>query len=247
MEKERTPSYVFGPVPSRRLGRSLGVDVVPFKTCTYDCVYCQLGRTTQRTTQRQEYVPADEVIGQVQTWLAQGEAADYILALKEKRREHAQPTAASFAGEAGPLRREPCPGRGQRQRILDELLASLPDDAPVQQAVAGVRWTAVVSRTCGLASRLPSACSSPAPLGSEVGDWKGSSARDLAHLVRSPDLHQASLGLAALNSLLPVDANQGTDENAAAVLAEVGRGRTVAVVGHFPFTSSFGRPPDRCG
>ncbi|MHC4337705.1 MAG: radical SAM protein, partial [Planctomycetota bacterium] len=35
--------YLFGPVPSRRLGRSLGVDVVPFKVCTLDCVYCQLG------------------------------------------------------------------------------------------------------------------------------------------------------------------------------------------------------------
>ena len=42
------PQLVYGPVPSRRLGRSLGVDLVPFKTCTYDCVYCQLGRTTAR-------------------------------------------------------------------------------------------------------------------------------------------------------------------------------------------------------
>ena len=43
--------YVFGPALSRRLGRSLGVDVLPFKTCTYDCVYCQLGRTTDRTVE----------------------------------------------------------------------------------------------------------------------------------------------------------------------------------------------------
>jgi wyosine [tRNA(Phe)-imidazoG37] synthetase (radical SAM superfamily) len=41
---------VYGPVPSRRLGRSLGVDLVPFKTCSYDCIYCQLGRTTALTT-----------------------------------------------------------------------------------------------------------------------------------------------------------------------------------------------------
>ena len=54
--------YVFGPVPSRRLGRSLGVDLVPFKTCTYDCIYCQLGRTTKKTIQRQEYVPLDKVL-----------------------------------------------------------------------------------------------------------------------------------------------------------------------------------------
>ena len=44
--------YVFGPALSRRLGRSLGIDVVPFKTCTYDCVYCQLGPTTVHTLER---------------------------------------------------------------------------------------------------------------------------------------------------------------------------------------------------
>ncbi len=46
--------HVFGPVPSRRLGRSLGVDLVPFKTCSYDCIYCQLGRTTCKTVERKE-------------------------------------------------------------------------------------------------------------------------------------------------------------------------------------------------
>lgn len=55
-------SYIFGPVPSRRLGRSLGVDLVPFKTCTYDCIYCQLGRTTCLTTQRDEWVPLEGVL-----------------------------------------------------------------------------------------------------------------------------------------------------------------------------------------
>ncbi len=53
--------HVFGPVPSRRLGRSLGVDLVPFKVCTYDCIYCQLGRTTRKTTERKEWVPLNEV------------------------------------------------------------------------------------------------------------------------------------------------------------------------------------------
>ena len=57
--------YVYGPVPSRRLGRSLGVDLVPFKTCTYDCIYCQLGRTTNKTIERKEWVPCDTVIDQV--------------------------------------------------------------------------------------------------------------------------------------------------------------------------------------
>jgi wyosine [tRNA(Phe)-imidazoG37] synthetase (radical SAM superfamily) len=62
-------SYVFGPVPSRRLGRSLGVDVVPFKTCSYDCVYCQLGRTTCKTIERKEWVPLDDVLSEVKSRL----------------------------------------------------------------------------------------------------------------------------------------------------------------------------------
>ena len=59
---KRQGQYVYGPVPSRRLGRSLGVDLVPFKTCTYDCVYCQLGKTTHKTIQRKEWVPLDKLI-----------------------------------------------------------------------------------------------------------------------------------------------------------------------------------------
>jgi len=51
---------VYGPVPSRRLGRSLGIDLVPFKTCTYDCVYCPLGRTTNKTLERKQYIAVVE-------------------------------------------------------------------------------------------------------------------------------------------------------------------------------------------
>ena len=57
--------YIFGPVPSRRLGRSLGIDLVPFKTCTYDCIYCQLGRTTCKTLERKEWVPLDAVVDEL--------------------------------------------------------------------------------------------------------------------------------------------------------------------------------------
>ena len=56
---------VYGPVPSRRLGRSLGVDLVPLKTCTYDCVYCRLGRTTSKTVRRQRWVDPARVVAQV--------------------------------------------------------------------------------------------------------------------------------------------------------------------------------------
>ena len=49
MTTSQTQRYLFGPVHSRRLGLSLGIDVVPMKTCTFNCIYCQLGRTTQQT------------------------------------------------------------------------------------------------------------------------------------------------------------------------------------------------------
>jgi wyosine [tRNA(Phe)-imidazoG37] synthetase (radical SAM superfamily) len=62
MDRSSTPlKYIFGPVPSRRLGRSLGVDLVPYKTCTFDCIYCDLGRTTHKTTSRQSYVVSEEI------------------------------------------------------------------------------------------------------------------------------------------------------------------------------------------
>ena len=53
--------YIFGPVPSRRLGRSLGVDLVPYKTCTFDCIYCDVGRTTHKTISRQPFVSPEEI------------------------------------------------------------------------------------------------------------------------------------------------------------------------------------------
>jgi len=68
--------YIFGPVPSRRLGRSLGVDLVPFKTCTYDCIYCQLGRTTNKTVERREWVPLDDVLAELEQKLTT--KPDYI-------------------------------------------------------------------------------------------------------------------------------------------------------------------------
>ena len=68
--------YIFGPVPSRRLGRSLGVDLVPFKTCTYDCIYCQLGRTTHKTIERRQWIPLNDVMAELDKKLAA--RPDYI-------------------------------------------------------------------------------------------------------------------------------------------------------------------------
>ena len=71
--------HLYGPVPSRRLGRSLGIDLVPHKICTYDCIYCQIGKTTERTLLRKEYVPVGEILEEVKAFL-QGEhpPVDYL-------------------------------------------------------------------------------------------------------------------------------------------------------------------------
>jgi len=65
-------------VPSRRLGRSLGIDIVPLKHCTLDCVYCQLGRTTQKTIERRDYVPVEAVLAELRDTLKKGLKADFI-------------------------------------------------------------------------------------------------------------------------------------------------------------------------
>ena len=72
----------FGPVPSRRLGRSLGINNIPPKICTYACVYCQVGHTTRMTAERKEYYKYDMVIEDVLAKIAQvreeGDVIDYL-------------------------------------------------------------------------------------------------------------------------------------------------------------------------
>lgn len=70
--------YIFGPVPSRRLGVSAGIDLVIPKTCTLDCVYCECGHTTNLTLSREEYVPTDEVIVELNDYLSSSPELDYL-------------------------------------------------------------------------------------------------------------------------------------------------------------------------
>lgn len=62
-------SYVYGPVPSRRLGQSLGIDPIPFKTCNYNCVYCQLGRTTPLKNERKAFFQVEKILAEVRVAL----------------------------------------------------------------------------------------------------------------------------------------------------------------------------------
>jgi wyosine [tRNA(Phe)-imidazoG37] synthetase (radical SAM superfamily) len=75
-------AIAFGPVPSRRLGRSLGVNNIPPKSCSYSCVYCQVGRTAELATERRAFYPAEEIFRQVEARVREvrmrGEAIDYL-------------------------------------------------------------------------------------------------------------------------------------------------------------------------
>ena len=71
-------AYVFGPIASRRLGVSLGVDLVPPKTCPLDCVYCEAGKTTDLTRERREYVPVDKVLEELDAVLSKHPKLDYV-------------------------------------------------------------------------------------------------------------------------------------------------------------------------
>ncbi len=70
--------HLYGPVPSRRLGYSLGVDLLPFKTCSLGCVYCQLGRTKKATIRRGQFFSAKQILQEVQEFLKSGARVDFI-------------------------------------------------------------------------------------------------------------------------------------------------------------------------
>jgi wyosine [tRNA(Phe)-imidazoG37] synthetase (radical SAM superfamily) len=71
-------ALLYGPVPSRRLGFSLGVDILPFKTCSMDCVYCQLGSVPRTVVRRREYVPVADVLAQIKAALGSGRRIDAV-------------------------------------------------------------------------------------------------------------------------------------------------------------------------
>ena len=72
------PRFVYGPVASRRLGFSLGVDIIPFKTCTLDCVYCQLGSTGRSTVRRRSWYPPEAILAQIKEAIDSGQRIDVI-------------------------------------------------------------------------------------------------------------------------------------------------------------------------
>ncbi len=119
--------------------------------------------------------------------------------------------------------------------IIDELLERLGDDTPVRSVLVGAHWTVVCSRGCGMASTLfDNQCHGHAQV-REAGRLHTMSALQLAEYARSDNPLEASIGVATINSLLQADERNAVEINAGEVLAEQGRGKKVALVGHFPF------------
>ncbi|MBR8700641.1 GTP 3',8-cyclase [Fusobacterium sp. DD29] len=85
---------IFGPIPSRRLGRSLGISPIPKKTCNYSCVYCQLGRTDKMTNTRKEYFPLEVIIKEFKDYLKEIDDFDVVSIVGE-----GEPTLYSRLGE----------------------------------------------------------------------------------------------------------------------------------------------------
>ncbi len=126
-------------------------------------------------------------------------------------------------------------------KLINDLLATLPD-GPVQDVRVGAFWTGVVVEVadqarCGLASTMrgESHHYGGGPAVREAGGLMERSARELAELAQSDSLMEASIGMAAINALLPNQEDQWVDLNAEEVIARHGAGKQVALVGHFPF------------
>ena len=119
--------------------------------------------------------------------------------------------------------------------VLDNLLNNLNVDAPVRSILVGAHWTVVCSRHCGMASTLMDNHPHGHSQVRDVGYLDTKTARELVEYARSDNLLEASIGVAAINSLLEVDESQAVEINAVDVLIENGRNKNVALIGHFPF------------
>lgn len=121
-------------------------------------------------------------------------------------------------------------------KAIDDIIATLKDDCPVQEVRACILWTAVVSKSCGLASTLrdegPHHTKNPVP---DAGALTTKTARELASYANSDSPPEASIGMAAINSLIDINLNHCVEKNAFEILKAEGKDKKVAIVGHFPF------------
>ena len=132
-------------------------------------------------------------------------------------------------------------------KVVDAVLSQLPDtNEQVQDVLVGIHWTTVFSRSVGLASSLTGSAQHGEEKVRDVGNLHTKPVRELAEWIRSDNLLEASIGMAAINSLLTVNESQAVEINAGDILAQRGRDKNIAVVGHFPFVRNLRTLAKQC-
>ncbi len=120
-------------------------------------------------------------------------------------------------------------------KILESIIEGLRTDYPAEKVLIGRHWTAVVSRSCGLASSMSQEC---ATHDFEEGNGRALTdftALELARRALSDDISEASLGLAAINSLIDVNMDRCIAIDGAEILMKKGKEKNISIIGHFPF------------
>ncbi len=119
--------------------------------------------------------------------------------------------------------------------ILNSLINSIQEDAPVEDVRRGLNWTAVVSRRVGLASSMAEGTGCSHGQGESMeGSFTETTALRLAHYCLDSNTTKASLGLAAINSLLDIDPGRYSDSDGLQIAKDMGKGKNICVIGHFP-------------
>lgn len=131
--------------------------------------------------------------------------------------------------------------------LYELLLKSLPKEPiPVRKVVVGVHWTLVCSTYCGLSSTLTNCGPHGHAKMRDVGKLEEKTAQQLAEWIVSDNFLEASVGMAAINSLISVDEKKLVQKNASEVITEEGKGKNVTIVGHFPFVEQIKSIPNHC-
>lgn len=131
--------------------------------------------------------------------------------------------------------------------IYHQLLNTLPKEPfPIKKVIVGVHWTLVCSKYCGLASTLVNCGPHGHSSVRDVGVLQTKSANELSEWILSENYLEASIGMAAINSLIDVDESKLVKMNASEIIAKKGKGKNVVIIGHFPFVKTIRGIPKNC-
>ncbi|RJP22137.1 MAG: hypothetical protein C4520_08765 [Candidatus Abyssobacteria bacterium SURF_5] len=131
-------------------------------------------------------------------------------------------------------------------KVIDDLISTIREDSAVRQVNTCIFWTSVISRHCGLASTIREAGSHHGsyPV-KEAGSLTAKTALELAQMAYSSSVAEASIGMAAINSLIDIDLSRCEEKNAFEILRRRGTGKKIVIVGHFPFVSKLKETAER--